>query len=73
MTFSRTTTTENTIGSFNFFDEVMAMTNQQDDFKQCNSSSSSSSETSMNLLEEIYEQEGIKEGFHQQKKRVKRS
>ena len=61
MTLSRTTITKNTIVSFNFFDEVMAMT-KKDELQQIdyisNSSSissynSSSDSNSMNLFQEL--------------------
>ena len=55
MTLSRTTITKNTIGSFNFFDEVMAMT-KKDELQQTNSissSNSSSNSSSMNLFQEV--------------------
>ena len=75
MTLSRTTITKNTIGSFNFFDEVMAMT-KRDELQQTSSisssssssiSSSSSSSNSMNSFQEV-EQE-----INQEYKRAKRS
>ena len=67
MTLSRTTITKNTISSFNFFDEVMAMTNkdelQQFDYISNSSSnlssnsssnySSSSNSSSMNFFHEL--------------------
>ena len=65
MTLSRTTITKNTIGAFNFFDEVMAMT-KKDEFQQTSSISSSSS-NSMNSFQEV-EQE-----INQEYKRAKRS
>ena len=55
MTLSRSTITKNTIGSFNFFDEVMAMT-KKDELQQTNSissSNSSSNSSSMNLFQEV--------------------
>ena len=55
MTLSRSTVTKNTIGSFNFFDEVMAMT-KKDELQQTNSissSNSSSNSSSMNLFQEV--------------------
>ena len=71
MTLSRTTITKNTIGAFNFFDEVMAMT-KKDEFQQTSSISSSSyisssSSNSMNSFQEV-EQE-----INQEYKRAKRS
>ena len=61
MTLSRTTITKNTIVSFNFFDEVMAMTKkdelQQIDYisnsSSISSSNSSSNSNSMNLFQEL--------------------
>ena len=61
MTLSRSTVTKNTIGSFNFFDEVMAMTKkdelQQFDYISNSSSnlnySSSSNSSSMNFFHEL--------------------
>ena len=69
MTLSRTTTTKNTIGSFNFFDEVMAMT-KKDELQQTSSissSNSSSKSSSMNSFQEVEHQ------IKQENKRAKRS
>ena len=69
MTLSRTTITKNTIGSFNFFDEVMAMT-KKDELQQTSSISSSNS-SSMNLFQEV-EQE-VEQQNKQENKGTKRS
>ena len=69
MTLSRTTITKNTIGSFNFFDEVMAMT-KKDELQQTSSISSSNS-SSMNLFQEV-EQE-VEQQNKQENKGNKRS
>jgi len=77
MTLSKTTITKNTINSFNFFDEVMAMT-KKDELQQINyisnsisnsssNSSSTSNSSSMNLFQEVEEQ------IKQEDKRNKRS
>ena len=58
MTLSRSTVTKNTIGSFNFFDEVMAMI-KKDELQQTSSissSNSSSNSSSMNFLQEVEQQ-----------------
>ena len=69
MTLYRTTITKNTIGSFNFFDEVMAMT-KKDELQQTSSISSSNS-SSMNLFQEV-EQE-VEQKNKQENKGNKRS
>ena len=69
MTLSRSTLTKNTIGSFNFFDEVMAMT-KKDELQQTSSISSSNS-SSMNFLQEV-EQE-VEQQNKQENKGTKRS
>ena len=69
MTLSRTTITKNTIGSFNFFDEVMAMT-KKDELQQTSSISnsiSSSNSSSMNLFQEVEQKD------KQENKGIKRS
>ena len=71
MTLSRTTITKNTIGSFNFFDEVMAMTMTKKDELQQTSSISSSNSSSMNLFQEV-EQE-VEQQNKQENKGNKRS
>ena len=69
MTLSGSTLTKNTIGSFNFFDEVMAMT-KKDELQQTSSISSSNS-SSMNFLQEV-EQE-VEQQNKQENKGTKRS
>ena len=73
MTLSRTTITKNTIGSFNFFDEVMAMT-KKDELQQTSSisnsissSNSSYNSSSMNLFQEVEQKD------KQENKGIKRS
>ena len=88
MTLSRTTITKNTIGSFNFFDEVMAMTKnnelEQNNYISNSSSNSSSNSNSSSIdffqdifFQDIFFQENLfKENFFQEvenKKRAKRS
>jgi len=75
MTLSKTTITKNTINSFNFFDEVMAMT-KKDELQQINYisnsiSNSSSNSSSMNFLQEV-EQE-VEQQNKQENKGTKRS
>ena len=71
MTLSRTTITKNTIGSFNFFDEVMAMTMTKKDELQQTSSISSSNSSSMNFLQEVEQEVELQN--KQENKGTKRS